>query len=105
MLFFFDWSEGVCFFIVREDDAMPRIRLIDGWQHYRGSLGGVWEVWRADKHSNHFNVPWYSVFVPHCYNIYADCPQDGAESIRKYDEYPMAVKRPRWYSCDQWREA
>ncbi|HUX22053.1 MAG TPA: exo-alpha-sialidase [Spirochaetia bacterium] len=26
---------------------------------------------------------------------------DGAESMRKYDEHPMAVKRPRGYSCEE----
>lgn len=45
-------------------------RLIDGWQHYTGGLGGVWEVWRSDKLNNHYNVPWEAVKIPHSYNAY-----------------------------------
>ncbi|MGI2292743.1 glycoside hydrolase family 2 TIM barrel-domain containing protein [Paenibacillus sp. GXUN7292] len=47
---------------------MHKKRLIDGWQHYTGGLGGVWEVWRADKLNNHYNVPWHQVQLPHSYN-------------------------------------
>jgi beta-galactosidase len=43
-------------------------RLNTGWEHFRGSLGGPWEVWRADKLNNHFNVPWNEVTLPHSYN-------------------------------------
>jgi len=43
-------------------------RLNEQWQHYCGSLGGVWEVWRGDKLQNHYNVPWQSVTLPHTYN-------------------------------------
>lgn len=43
-------------------------RLIHYWEHYMGSLGGVWEVWRADKLNNHYNVPWQNVALPHTYN-------------------------------------
>jgi beta-galactosidase len=47
---------------------MQKQRLLDHWEHYTGSLGGVWEVWRADKLQNHYNVPWHSVQLPHTYN-------------------------------------
>lgn len=47
---------------------MRKERLIQGWEHYTGSLGGVWEVWRGDKLANHYNVPWHSVTLPHTYN-------------------------------------
>jgi beta-galactosidase len=47
---------------------MKKTRLNQDWEHYRGSLGGVWEVWRQDKLQNHFNVPWHSVELPHCFN-------------------------------------
>ena len=43
-------------------------RLVDGWQHYTGGLGGIWEVWRSDKLNNHYNVPWEAVTLPHSYN-------------------------------------
>lgn len=45
-------------------------RLITGWEHFKGSLGGIFEVWRADKLNNHFNVPWHAVELPHCFNAY-----------------------------------
>lgn len=47
---------------------MIKHRLIDNWQHHRGSLGGPWEVWRQDKLQNHYNVPWHEVELPHTYN-------------------------------------
>lgn len=49
---------------------MKKCRLNENWEHYRGSLGGVWEVWRADKLQNHYNVPWETVTLPHTYNGY-----------------------------------
>lgn len=47
---------------------MFKQRLNEHWQHYCGSLGGVWEVWRGDKLQNHYNVPWQPVTLPHTYN-------------------------------------
>jgi beta-galactosidase len=47
---------------------MKKRRLNENWEHYRGSLGGAWEVWRADKLQNHYNVPWETVTLPHTYN-------------------------------------
>lgn len=47
---------------------MITMRLTEQWEHYRGSLGGPWEVWRADKLQNHYNVPWSEVTLPHSYN-------------------------------------
>jgi hypothetical protein len=36
----------------------PR-RAYSGWEHYRGTLGGAWEVWRGKASDN---VTWCSVF-------------------------------------------
>jgi beta-galactosidase len=47
---------------------MYKHRLIQHWEHHKGSLGGAWEIWRADKLTNHYNVPWHPVELPHCYN-------------------------------------
>jgi beta-galactosidase len=44
----------------------PGRRLDSGWEHYRGTLGGIWEVWRGDKASD--NVRWSPVTLPHCFN-------------------------------------
>ncbi|PUA34816.1 glycoside hydrolase family 2 [Paenibacillus elgii] len=56
---------------------MIKQRLIEGWEHYRGSLGGPWEVWRADKLQNHYNVPWHKVELPHTYNALDVMDPDG----------------------------
>jgi beta-galactosidase len=42
-------------------------RLLTGWDYHRGSLGGVWEVWR--KSANDVNL-WPPVTLPHCFNAY-----------------------------------
>jgi len=41
-------------------------RLITGWEHYRGSLGGPWEV----RHGSFAKDPnrWSKVELPHCFN-------------------------------------
>src|SRR5690349_15410804 len=41
-------------------------RLITGWEHYRGSLGGPWEVWHGSfaKDPNR----WAKLELPHCFN-------------------------------------
>lgn len=41
-------------------------RLLTDWEHYRGSLGGPWEVRRGAKASD--QVLWQKVDVPHCFN-------------------------------------
>ena len=41
-------------------------RLLTGWEHYRGSLSGPWEVWRGAKASD--QVQWEKVELPHCFN-------------------------------------
>ena len=41
-------------------------RLSEGWEHYQGSLGSTWEVWRGDAASD--NVAWSKVTLPHCFN-------------------------------------
>ncbi|KPV56535.1 glycoside hydrolase [Paenibacillus sp. A3] len=56
---------------------MIKQRLIEAWEHYRGSLGGPWEVWRADKLQNHYNVPWHKVELPHTYNALDVMDPDG----------------------------
>ncbi|MEK6283909.1 MAG: glycoside hydrolase family 2 TIM barrel-domain containing protein [Acidobacteriota bacterium] len=40
-------------------------RLLTGWDYRRGSLGGVWEVWR--KANDDANT-WTPVELPHCFN-------------------------------------
>jgi beta-galactosidase len=43
-------------------------RLTDNWEHYRGSLGGIWEVWRGKAAAA--NVAWTKVDMPHCFNAF-----------------------------------
>jgi beta-galactosidase len=40
-------------------------RLADGWDYFQGSLGGVWDVWRADMTES---TVWKRVQIPHCFN-------------------------------------
>ena len=51
-------------------------RLLKGWEHYRGQLGGIWEVWRGKKASD--NVTWDKVDMPHCFNAYDAVDPDNA---------------------------
>jgi len=61
-------------------------RLENNWEFFRGTLGGIWEVWREDILSNHFNVPWSKVTVPHCYNA-----EDAVDPDKTY------YQGPAWY--------
>ena len=47
-------------------DQTTSQRLLQNWEHYRGSLGGPWEVWRGAKASD--QVVWSKVDMPHCFN-------------------------------------
>jgi len=38
-------GQGVAGFAVPDSSQ----RLLTGWEHYRGSLSGAWEVWRGGK--------------------------------------------------------
>ena len=62
----------------------PARRLEQGWEHFRGSLGGAWEIWRGDKASD--NVPWDKVTVPHCFNA-----RDAVDPDQPY------YQGPGWY--------
>ena len=59
-------------------------RLLTGWEHYRGALGGIWEVWRGDKASD--NVIWRPVAMPHCFNA-----RDAVDPDAPY------YQGPGWY--------
>ena len=57
----------------RDGAAMPAApvtarRLDQGWEHYRGSLSGIWEVWRGKAAAA--NVTWGQVALPHCFNAW-----------------------------------
>ena len=41
-------------------------RLVKDWEHYRGSLGGPWEVFFGGKAGD--QVRWQKVDLPHCFN-------------------------------------
>src|ERR1700733_7340517 len=48
------------------NDAISE-KLTTGWEYFRGSLGGVWDVWRQDMAET---TVWKKVEVPHCFNAY-----------------------------------
>src|SRR5580658_3675914 len=65
--------------------APPRTRRIgEGWELCRGSLSGIWEVWRGKAAAA--NVAWQKVAVPHCYNAW-----DAVDPDHPY------YQGPAWY--------
>jgi len=68
------------------DSSVPDLggRLTKGWEHYRGQVGGIWEVWRGDKASD--NVAWTPVDLPHCFNA-----RDAVDPDEAY------YQGPGWY--------
>ena len=77
LAFVFALSEGRSF-------AGAGQHLADGWEHYQGSLGSTWEVWRGDKASD--NVAWSKVAMPHCFN-----GRDAVDPDMRY------YQGPGWY--------
>src|SRR5579872_4695305 len=64
-------------------------RLMTGWEHYRGSLGGPWEVWRGAKASDH--VEWQKIDLPHCFNA-SDAVAPGEVYYRGQGWYRTSLK-------------
>lgn len=60
-------------------------RLASGWEFFRGSLGGVWDVWRGDKAES---TVWKPVEIPHCYNA-----EDAVDPDQPYYEGPAWYRR------------
>ena len=75
---------GAAFSSAAENTAAPVRRLSEGWEHYRGNLGGVWEAWRGTAASD--NVSWDKVAMPHCFNAF-----DAVDPDRAY------YQGPGWY--------
>lgn len=59
------------------------------WEHYRGSLGGPWEVWRGAKASDH--VEWQKIDLPHCFNA-RDAVAPGEVYYRGQGWYRTSLK-------------
>ncbi|WP_053375051.1 glycoside hydrolase family 2 TIM barrel-domain containing protein [Paenibacillus sp. FJAT-27812] len=56
---------------------MKTLNLTNCWEHYRGCLGGVFEVWREDKlKQTIYHLPWEMVSLPHCFNEYDSVDPD-----------------------------
>jgi beta-galactosidase len=60
-------------------------KLTTGWEYFRGSLGGVWNVWRQDMAES---TVWRKVEVPHCFNAY-----DAVDPDQPYYEGPGWYRR------------
>jgi beta-galactosidase len=58
-------------------------RLLDGWEHHRGALGSVWDVWREDSGND---ITWQLVAMPHCFDARDAVDPDG-----------MFYEGPAWY--------
>ena len=63
------------------DEPLAPTRLSDGWEFFKGPLGGPWEVW----HSNELAV-FSRVAMPHCFNA-----MDGCDPEVPY------YRGPGWY--------
>ncbi|HXS12949.1 MAG TPA: hypothetical protein VN734_09610, partial [Acidobacteriaceae bacterium] len=50
------------------DEPLAPVRLSQGWEFFKGPLGGPWEVW----HSNELAV-FEKVAMPHCFNAMDGC--------------------------------
>ncbi len=55
------------------DEAVAPVRLSNGWEFFKGPLGGPWEVW----HSQELAV-FSKVEMPHCFNAMDGCDPDVA---------------------------
>lgn len=60
-------------------------KLTTGWEYFRGSLGGVWDVWRQDMSDS---TVWKKVVVPHCFNAY-----DAVDPDQPFYEGPGWYRR------------
>jgi len=60
-------------------------RLASGWEYFQGSLGGAWDVWRADMADN---TVWKRVEVPHCFNA-----RDAVDPDQPHYEGPGWYRR------------
>jgi beta-galactosidase len=54
------------------DDA-TRQRFSEGWEFFKGSLGGPWEVWHSSE-----VAAFEPATMPHCFNAYDGCDPDTA---------------------------
>jgi beta-galactosidase len=71
---------------VEQPRALGSQRLLSGWEHYAGTLGGIWEVWRGQDISDRH---WQSVRLPHCFNA-----RDAVDPDERY------YQGPGWYRCN-----
>ncbi len=60
-------------------------RLAAGWEYFRGSLGGVWDVWRTDMTES---TVWRKVEIPHSFNA-----RDAVDPDVPYYEGPCWYRR------------
>lgn len=58
-------------------------RLLTGWEHCRGALGGIWDAWRLDSGDQ---IEWHGVKLPHCFNSH-----DAVDPDEPY------YQGPGWY--------
>lgn len=53
------------------DEAVAPVRLSDGWEFFKGPLGGPWEVWHSQELAE-----FEKVAMPHCFNAMDGCDPD-----------------------------
>ena len=77
-------SVVLCLLAAEHSPAAESRRLDTGWEHYQGTLGSIWEIWRGAKASD--NVAWTPVTLPHCFNA-----RDAVDPDVRY------YQGPGWY--------
>lgn len=68
-----------------DSNAANAEQLVEGWEYFRGSLGGIWDVWRTDETEI---TTWQQVKVPHCFNAF-----DAVDPDRPFYEGPCWYRR------------
>jgi beta-galactosidase len=63
-------SPAIAHGINSEAADRTQLLLAAGWEFFRGSLAGPWEVWNLS------DADWHRVTVPHCFNDYDACDPD-----------------------------
>ncbi len=90
----FCWTSSNSGFAVRDGET-DKIKEVNLTFFPRGY---TWDV-AMTRATDFLKVPKRGILkeLPHIYLIF----YDGGESVRKYEEHPSAVKRPRGYSCEE----
>ncbi len=76
LVYFVGFQTGVLAQLEPPEPSEHKLRLTEGWEFYRGDLGGVWEALRTGREAE---LPvWEQVMLPHSYNAFDAVDPDAA---------------------------